>query len=300
MTATHPGPDITGHAARDGPEPARPPALVLAERMAASLVHREPGWRLPRYSQLARYYSASNSEIEAAVAELTARHLLRRLPDGQLYRASPADFLITLDGLPALGTRLDPMGNPLRCTGWYPSRRRPPECVAQRLGLPAHDRTSVVRCRWAAGGQPAAVSITYLAPWLAGALPRDAPGPAGPATLLNHPAAAGPAATLAEPIRAAAVQVHVQAPAPSAARVLRLEPGEPALSVTVRFDEYASGMPAALTEAVLRWDLFRVVIESGQAGAGAAAPGPPAASSRGTVAAGPPRPRPQASRAEIS
>lgn len=299
MTATRPAPDITGHADRDGPEPARRSAMVLAERMAASLLHHEPGWRLPRYSMLARYYRVSVGEIEAAVAELTARHLLRRLPDGQLYRASPADFLITLDGLPALGARLDPMGNPLRCTGWYPSRRRPPERVAQRLWLPTHDRAPVVRCRWAAGGQPAAVSITYLAPWLADALPRDAPGLAGPATLLNHPVAVSPAAAPAEPIRAAAVQVHVQAPAPSAARVLRLEPGEPALSVTVRFDEYASGLPAALTEAVLRWDLFRVVIESAQSGP-EAVPGGRATSSRGPVVAGRAGPRPQNVRAQVS
>ena len=47
-----------GAAGRDHPVPPQPvPArasTVLAERMAAALVHREPGWQLPRHTELAR------------------------------------------------------------------------------------------------------------------------------------------------------------------------------------------------------------------------------------------------------
>ena len=71
----------------DGEE--RPAAQVLADRVAAALIHHEPGWRLPRRSALARRYGVSPAEMEAAIEELAARHLLRRLPDGQVYRASP-------------------------------------------------------------------------------------------------------------------------------------------------------------------------------------------------------------------
>ena len=67
---------------------------VLADRMAAALVHREPGWRLPRRSALARRYNVSLTEIDAALGDLARRSLVRRLPDGQLYRASPADYWI--------------------------------------------------------------------------------------------------------------------------------------------------------------------------------------------------------------
>ena len=62
-------------------------AAVLADRLAAALVHHEPGWRLPRLTALARRYSVSSAEIDAAIDELAARHLVRRLPDGQVYRA---------------------------------------------------------------------------------------------------------------------------------------------------------------------------------------------------------------------
>ena len=49
--------------------PARPGATgVLADRMAAALVHREPGWRLPRRSALARRYNVSLTEIDAAIS----------------------------------------------------------------------------------------------------------------------------------------------------------------------------------------------------------------------------------------
>jgi len=40
---------------------------VLADRIAAALVHREPGWRLPRRSALARRYNVSIAEIDAAI-----------------------------------------------------------------------------------------------------------------------------------------------------------------------------------------------------------------------------------------
>jgi hypothetical protein len=50
---------------------------VLADRMAATLVHHEPGWRLPRHTALARRYNVSTAQIDAAVAELAARHLIR-------------------------------------------------------------------------------------------------------------------------------------------------------------------------------------------------------------------------------
>src|SRR5262245_5361406 len=62
-----------------GPPPARPAVSVLADRLAAALVHHEPGWRLPRHSALARRYNVSVAEIDAAVGELVSRHLVRRL-----------------------------------------------------------------------------------------------------------------------------------------------------------------------------------------------------------------------------
>src|SRR6202007_2962862 len=48
-------------------------AGVLADRMAAALVHREPGWQLPRRSALARRYNVSMAEIDAALGGLTRR-----------------------------------------------------------------------------------------------------------------------------------------------------------------------------------------------------------------------------------
>ena len=62
--------------------PQRAASGVLADRMAAALVHREPGWQLPRRSALARRYNVSMAEIDAAIVELTRRSLIRRLPDG--------------------------------------------------------------------------------------------------------------------------------------------------------------------------------------------------------------------------
>src|SRR4029078_7151463 len=80
------GPDVTGAPVRA--------STVLADRMAAALVHREPGSSLPRRTALARRDNVSLTEIDAALSDLSRRSLVRRLPDGQLYRASPADYWI--------------------------------------------------------------------------------------------------------------------------------------------------------------------------------------------------------------
>src|SRR5690348_18312920 len=90
-------------------------AAVLADRLAAALVHHEPGWRLPRLTALARRYCVSAAEVGAAVDELAARHLVRRLPDGQVYRASPAEYWVPLAGVPGLESHVDPMGGQLVC-----------------------------------------------------------------------------------------------------------------------------------------------------------------------------------------
>ena len=54
----------------------------------------------------------------------------------------------------------------------------------------------------------------------------------------------------------------MQAPPPSVARSLRLTAGQPAMIVTVRFNVPDTGRPAALTIAVLRPEMFRVVLQT--------------------------------------
>jgi hypothetical protein len=51
-------------------------------------------------------------------------------------------------------------------------------------------------------------------------------------------------------------------PPPSAARTLRLTAGEPVATVTISFTDPESGVVAALTMAMLRPELFRVVVEA--------------------------------------
>jgi hypothetical protein len=59
-----------------------------------------------------------------------------------------------------------------------------------------------------------------------------------------------------------AVQIEMGLPPPSAARTLRLSAGEPVATVTVRFAVPATGTPVALTMAMLRPELFRIVVEA--------------------------------------
>ena len=278
MATGNAGPDWDGlgHA---GPGQDRPDASpreaprsgvgVLADRIAAALVHHEPGWRLPRHTTLARRYNVTTAEIDAAVTELATRHLIRRLADGQLYRVSPAEYLIPIEGLPGLTSHVDPMGGYLTCRSRQVSWRQVPEDIGWALQIPPADPVAVIRVQWAAGGEPAAFCTTYLpkevaAPFVgtqdAGAL----------ASLTLLPIAAPPGADdpdggdlrpVGEP---RAVHIEMQPPPPSVARSLHLSAGQPAAMVTARFDDPDAGRPVALTIAVFRPDLFRIVLVSGE------------------------------------
>jgi UTRA domain len=283
---------------RAGARRRRVSAGVLADRMAAALVHHEPGWRLPRLTAMARRFNVSAAEVDAAIDDLAARHLLRRLPDGQVYRASPAEYRVPLEGLSGLTSYVDPMGGQLVCKSRQVSRRRPPEDVGRSLGLGAGEPVLVIRCVWTVGGEPGALSASYLPERLGqlwpdlGAPPfaplRDYPpvdglpaagpaggGVAGPAA--DEPQAAVPAAPNetgspspeagaagegAAPARPRALQIELAPPPPSVARSLRLAAGELVATVTVGFDDPAGRRPVAITTAMLRPDLFRIVIEA--------------------------------------
>jgi DNA-binding GntR family transcriptional regulator len=250
-----------GRAPRGGPP--RSAVSVLADRLAAALVHHEPGWRLPRHSALARRYSVSSAEIDAAIDELIGRHLVRRLADGQLYRASPAEYVIGLEGVQGLASYVDAMGGDLACRSRQVSWRTPPEDVIWALRLPAAKTVCVVRLLWTVGGEPAALSTTYVPAELAGQPEANADGDPLPSvlSLLQMTGDAHGSSVVGLP---SALYVELQAPPPSVARSLRLSAGQPAMMITIRFDNAALGRPVALTIAMLRADMFRLVLDSMQ------------------------------------
>ncbi len=279
-----------GAVANSGGGETRPPAAdgqgsaagVLADRMAAALVHREPGWKLPRRTALARRFNVSVAEIDVAVEELSRRALLRKLPDGQLYRASPAEYQIPIEGVAGLSTTVDPMGSVIVCQARHVSRRPAPQDICWALGLAPGTQVGIIRCLWASGGRPVAMSTAYQSPRSAGrqpvtsrvGAPRDEdedPGwlpafeellSAPPAEFTEPPAGGAPdspgAVTTAG--RPAALNVELSPPQPSIARGLHLAPGQSAITVTIRFDE--SSVPVALTVVMLRPDFFKVSVET--------------------------------------
>ena len=294
--------DRADDARRAGARRRRVSAGVLADRMAATLVHHEPGWRLPRLTAMARRFNVSAAEVDAAIDDLAARHLLRRLPDGQVYRASPAEYRVPLEGLSGLSSHVDPMGGQLVCRTRQVSRRRPPEDIGRSLGLEAGEPVLVIRCVWTVGGEPGALSASYLPErlgrlWPGLAAPPFAPpgeyppvggrpsaGPAGgevDGPQADEPQAGTPAAAggtgppspeagaagkgtaPAVAARPRALQIELAPPPSSVARSLRLGAGELVATVTVSFEDPVARRPVAITTAMLRPDLFRIVIQAG-------------------------------------
>jgi hypothetical protein len=245
---------------------------VLADRLAAALVRHEPGWRLPRLTQLARRYSVSSSEIDAAVDELAARHLVSRHPDGLIYRTSPVEYWIPLEGIFGLTSHVDPMGGQITCASRQATMRRPPEEIGLSLGTPPGKPILTIRCLWTVGSEPAAVSASYLTERLASEIDispasldgqEDGLNDQGRVTLFPTEAFAFPWRP-AKPggLQPEAVQIEMGPPPSSAARRLRLAAGKPAAAVTVSFIDPATRSPTALTVAMLRLELFRVVVET--------------------------------------
>ncbi len=292
-------------------------ASVLADRIAAALVHHEPGWRLPRLTALARRYNVSIAEVDVAIDELAARHLLRRLPDGQVYRASPAEYLIPLAGLGGLSSFVDPMGGVLTCRSRQASGRRAPEDIGRTLRLAPGENVLVIRSLWLLGGEPGALAVTYIPEPRAGLAgyfadsPLRVPGQADTAQAGAPPAnglrdedsgdgapahawddigwgnaegcgestwkSPGQPGTEAASRETAAsetatppglaglpraIQLELSLPPPSVARSLRLSAGQPVATVTVRFDDPVTGAAVALSMAMLRPDLFRIVVQA--------------------------------------
>jgi DNA-binding GntR family transcriptional regulator len=227
---------------------------VLADRIAAALVHREPGWRLPRRSALARRYNVSLGEIDLAIRDLARRSLVRRLPDGQLYRASPADYWIPVEGATGLGTRLDPMGSPMECHARHVALREAPQDVAWAIGVQVAAPVQVVRCVWTLAGEPAAISTTYL--------PEHAVVEQSPDQDVDEDFGTVLEALPGLTAKPSAVSVEMSPPQPSAARSLRLSPGQPVTIVTIRFEDRELRTPAGLTVVMLRPELFRIAIDT--------------------------------------
>ena len=267
MTAASGGSSSHVPAARDAPDDSPSPVApetgaatgVLADRIAAALVHREPGWRLPRRSALARRYNVGVPEIDAAIGELIRRSLIRRLPDGQLYRASQAEYLIPVEGISGLRTRLDPMGGEITCQARHVSQRDAPQDVAWALG--AGDGAApvrVIRCVWTSGGEPVAISTAYVPDAVAQLVAGEDMLSFADALQALPAGAAAPESAYA----AAAVDMELSPPQPSVARSLRLVPGQSAISVTIRFDDTTTHAPVGLSVVILKPDRFRVVIEA--------------------------------------
>lgn len=238
---------------------------ILADRLAAALVHHEPGWRLPRASTLARRYAVDVSQVDRAIDDLIHRRLVRRLPNGQLYRASPAEYLLALEGVPGLASQVDPMGEEITCHSRHILRRPCPEDVGQALGIRAGEPVSVVRVMWAAGGQPAGLTTSYLTdPDPGRAVPADSEAAdANTISPLTPPTDYVTADANADSaLRPSGLIIEMQLPPPSVARSLRLSAGEPATLIIVRFSPPGQHRPAALTIAALRPDKFRILIQS--------------------------------------
>lgn len=203
--------------------------------------------------------------MRAAIEQLIARQVIRRGADGQLYRSSPAEYLIAVDGLAEMSAVVDPMGRDLTCLSYGMVGLAAPESAARALRVPPGTQLDVLRLAWAVDGVPAALSTTYLvrqggqsrtlAPWIAATAGRGVLPLAAPA---EEFAGRGASRAPDRPGRPEAVSVQLSLPPVSVSRRLRLRPGQLAIAVTVLSGTDPATGPAALTVTVLRPDMFSV------------------------------------------
>lgn len=265
---------------------------LLAERISAGLVSHQPGWQLPRTSELVRRHCATAEEVHEALDELIERQIIRRSTEGHLYRASPAEFLIALDGLAGLTAIVDPLGKNLTCVGCGTATQLATEATATALRVPQGEPLPVLRLAWSLDGEPAAVSTAYLdrpiarPQALAALLASTAESGRLPITLpsVRAETAVEVAADFPEtpqehrpPPRPRAVSIQMDLPPAAVAKRLRLRSGQLAVLVTVLAALDALEGAITLTSTVLRPEMFRVTLTSSAV---------PAAPDEGQLAAG--------------
>jgi DNA-binding GntR family transcriptional regulator len=144
------------------------------------------------------------------------------------------------------------------------SRREAPQDVAWALRLPPGAPIRVVRCVWVSEGDPAAVSTAYLHDPAASSAEGDADDDAD----VEPDQEISSFDSVLTTLPAAAVSVEMCPPQPAIARSLRLSPGQAVITVTVRFDDSATGAPTGLTVVMLKPELFRVAIDTTEAPVG--------------------------------
>jgi DNA-binding GntR family transcriptional regulator len=149
------------------------------------------------------------------------------------------------------------MGGEISCTARHVSLRAAPQDVAWSLGVAGGNPVRVVRCAWAIGAEPVAISTAYVP---GAEADRAGSEPDTFEEVLQAPPDGRQGAGLA---LARAADLELAPPQPSVARSLRLLPGQPAFSVTIRFDAQGTGNPVGLTTVTLKPQHFRVVIQTG-------------------------------------
>ena len=255
---------------------------VLTNRIAAALVHHEPGWQLPRLSVLARQYGATSEVLTAAISELAARGLIRRTSAGQFCRATPAHYVLPLgSSLLGMRARADPVGGNLSVKSRTVSAHPVRDDIKCALQMAPDQSAWTLQLLWAVGGEPAAVTATYLAPRLAESViaELDAAEPDEMSAVLPMTPLAG-GDDIAGPswLLPRALHTEMQQPPRWAAQALGLTASQRAVMITTRYDDMRDGKPVALTIAALRPDLLRVTIVSSDesilaGGSGGASPG---------------------------
>jgi DNA-binding GntR family transcriptional regulator len=247
----------SGCAASARPDGAAPPELgILACRIAGSLVHHEPGWRMPRFSVLARHFGVSQEQVAEAVEQLANRRLVRRRPDGYFGRLTPAEYHIPLSARACLRTAVVPVSGALTCRARAVGTQWLRDDVAWVLGATAGEAGCVLKLQYALDDEPAALSMTYMTAAFRPLLDKLA-AEQSPELL---PLGVGDPA--ADCRGRQSVQLEMQQPSTGVASLIHLAPGEKAIVISARVDDRAAGGPAALTVAILRPDRFRITIGS--------------------------------------
>jgi hypothetical protein len=169
--------------------------------------------------------------------------------------------------LQGLRARADPVGGNLSVKSRTVSAHPVRDDIKCALQMAPDESAWTLQLLWVVGGEPAAITATYLAPQLAETVIGE-PDPAVPdgicAVLPLTPLAGGGKQDAAGPswLLPRALHTEMQQPPRWAAQALGLTASQRAVIITARYDDMRDGKPMALTIAALRPDLLRVTIAS--------------------------------------
>lgn len=229
-------------------------ARELSKTLAEQIADLPPGSRIDSEHALMRRFDTGRSVVRAAVSDLEARFLVRRVQGSGTYVSRRVDFTVSAADSPSFHTGIAAAGAELRTRLEETSIQPAPPEVADALGVPAG---TPVR-RLLRSGEIDGLRATLLDEWLTPGVAKDVDAGLGVIESVNEILRAYGF----EPVRALS-RATVEQPPELVTDRLGIDSRTPVWSLETHIADRSSGELLMVSRTWMRLDSVRLIMEIG-------------------------------------